>query len=146
VIALVRPGEWNLPLFLHVLGAIALFGSVATVALVSLAAEREPGQTAFGRKLSFVTMFAVVWPSFLAMRVGAQWIYDKEDISGFPGWVAVGAVVGDGGILVMLGLTLLCWLALRGRARAARLVPALAGLYLLALVVAWWAMSAKPGA
>jgi hypothetical protein len=146
VIALVRPAEWNLPLFLHVLGAIGLFGSVATVALVSAAAEREPGQTIFGRKFAFVTMFAVVWPSFLAMRVGAQWIYDKEDISGLPGWVAVGAAVGDGGILVMLALTVLCWLALRGRTRFARFVPMLASLYLLALAVAWWAMSAKPGA
>ncbi len=81
------------------------------------------------------------------MRVGAQWILSREglDDAPAPDWVAVGLVVADGGIVVILLLTLLGWLALR-RARAGVWFAGLAALYLLALGVAWWAMSAKPGA
>ena len=36
-IALVRPDSWNLPLFLHVLGATLTFGTTATVAILAFA-------------------------------------------------------------------------------------------------------------
>jgi len=32
MLALIRPDSWNFPLFLHILGATLLFGTVATVA------------------------------------------------------------------------------------------------------------------
>ena len=57
-----------------------------------------------------------------------------------------GIVVGDGGALVLIGLTVLGWLALRRQPSVARYFAGLAGVYLVALVVAWWAMTAKPGA
>jgi hypothetical protein len=145
LIALIRPDSWNFPLFVHVFGAIALFGSVGTLVLLSFAAQRIPAQAAFARRLAFITLLAVVWPSYIVMRGGAQWIYAKEDLHpDFPTWVAIGVGVGDGGIVALLILTLLAWLA-RRRAWAGSFFAGLSALYLVALGVAWWAMSAKPG-
>ena len=45
MLALVRPGAWNLPLFLHVLGATLAFGSIATVAIVGFAGHRADGNS-----------------------------------------------------------------------------------------------------
>jgi hypothetical protein len=59
--------------------------------------------------------------------------------------IAVGVGVGDAGIVVLLVLTLLGWLVQR-RPRAGTLFAGLAGSYLVALGVAWWAMTARPGA
>ncbi len=146
MIALIRPDSWNFPLFVHVLGAIALFGGIATLVLLSFAARRIPSHAAFAQRLAFVTLLAVVWPSYVVMRGGAQWIYAKEDLHpNFPAWIAVGVTVGDGGIIVLVALTVLGWLA-RRRAWAASLFAGLSALYLVALGVAWWAMTAKPGA
>jgi hypothetical protein len=146
VIAFLRPDAWDFPLFLHVFGAIVLFGGMATLVLLSFAAQRIPLQKAFAQRLAFITLLAVVWPSYVVMRGGAQWIYNKEDLHpDFPGWIAVGVTVGDGGIIVLLALTALGWLA-RRRAWAGSFFAGLSALYLVALGVAWWAMSAKPGA
>jgi hypothetical protein len=144
LIALIRPDSWNFPLFVHVLGAIALFGGIAT--LLSFAGRRIPLHKAFAQRLAFITLLAVVWPSYVVMRGGAQWIYNKEDLHpDFPTWIAVGVTVGDGGIIVLLALTVLGWLA-RRKAWAGSFFAGLSALYLVALGIAWWAMSAKPGA
>jgi hypothetical protein len=79
------------------------------------------------------------------MRLAAQWILSRENFDKDPGLVGVGYTVGDGGVVVLLVLTVLGWLALR----RPRLGPWFAGvslLYVVALGVAWFAMSAKPGA
>jgi hypothetical protein len=147
MIAFLRPDSWDFPLFVHVFGAIALFGGVGALFMISFAAQRIPAQAVFARRLAFTTLLTVVWPAFVVMRVGAQLIYSKEDLDpDFPGWIAVGVTVGDGGVIVLLALTLLGWLALRRRPTMTRYFAGLAGLYLVALVVAMWAMSAKPGA
>jgi len=147
MIAFLRPDSWDFPLFVHVLGAMALFGGVATVVMLSFAAQRIPAQAVFARRVAFTTLILVVWPAYVVMRVGAQWIYSKEDLDAdVPSWVGVGIAVGDGGALVLLALTVLGWLALRRKPGVARYFAGLASLYLLALGVAWWAMSAKPGA
>jgi hypothetical protein len=147
VIALIRPDAWNFPLFVHVLGAIVLFGGIGAVVLLSFAAQRMPTQAVFARRLAFTTLITVVWPAYVVMRVGAQWIYSKEDIHpDMPRWIGVGIAVGDGGALVLIALTVLGWFALKRRPGVARYFAGLASLYLVALAVAWWAMSAKPGA
>ena len=81
-----------------------------------------PAQAEFARRTAFVTLLAVVWPAYIVMRVGAQWIFDKEDdsITGTPTWLAAGIAVGDGGVLVLIGLTVLGWLALRRRPSVGR--------------------------
>jgi hypothetical protein len=147
MIAFLRPDGWDFPLFVHVLGAMALFGGVGAIFLLSLAGQRMPEQAVFARRTAFVTLLAVVWPAYVVMRVGAQWIFDKEDLDpDMPTWISTGIVVGDGGALVLIALTVLGWLALRRKPSVARYFAGLAGVYLVALVVAWWAMTAKPGA
>lgn len=144
MIAVIRPHAWDLPLFLHVLGAILLFGGVAAVALLSLGALREQGHAALLRRTAFAATVLVVWPSYVVMRVGAQWILTREGLDGGPpGWVGVGLAVSDAGILVLALITLLGWLAPR-RPGAGKFLAGLSVLYLIALGVAWFAMSAKP--
>jgi hypothetical protein len=146
MIALVRPDAWNLPLFLHVLGATALFGGTATVALLSVAAHRIPLHSALARRIALTTLLAVVWPAYVLMYAGGVWISSKEDLHpSFPTWMVFGVSVADGGIVVLLVVTLLAWVA-RRQPRAGVFAAGLSSLYLVALGVAWWAMSTKPGA
>jgi predicted phosphoribosyltransferase len=60
--------------------------------------------------------------------------------------VDYGFVVSEGGAVLLLVLGILAWLAARrkGASRIAVAVPVLASIYLVALGIAWWAMSAKP--
>jgi hypothetical protein len=82
------------------------------------------------------------------MRVAAQLIADKEfpGDAKTPGWLDVGFIVTEPGALLLLVMLILAWFAAkRERFRAAGAVPWLASIYLIALGVAWFAMSAKPG-
>jgi len=145
VIAALRPDAWDFPLFLHVLGAVLLFGGSASLAVLSIAGLRIPEHAVLLRVLAFRTTLIVVWPAYLVMRVGAQWILSREGLEdNSPGWVGVGFIVSDAGVVVLLLLTLLGWLA-RRRPRAGTWFAGLSVLYLVALGVAWFAMSAKPG-
>jgi hypothetical protein len=145
VLGLVRPDSWDLPLFVHVLGAILLFGGVASVATLAFASIRSGEQNAaLLQRVAFVTTLALVWPAWVLMRAGAGWIQSREDLeSNPPGWIDVGMAVSDVGILVLLLLTLFAWLS-RRRAWAGTALAALSALYLVALGVAWLYMSAKP--
>jgi hypothetical protein len=82
------------------------------------------------------------------MRAGAAWIADKEFPDKAPGWVDVGFVVSEPGALLLIVLGVLAWAATRrqGGGRVALVAPILATVYVVALGIAWWAMSAKPGA
>jgi hypothetical protein len=155
MIAVVRPDSWDFPLFLHILGAILLFGAVASVAVLAFASlGREPLAAGLLRRIAFATLLVGVWPSFVLMRVGAEWIRSKEFPNGAPepDWVGAGYLISDLGVVVLAVLTLLTWLAARQtkleqpRPVTAPIAAGVTGLYLVALVVAWWAMTAKPGA
>ena len=148
MIAFLRPDAWNLPLFLHVLGATVLFGGTVTLAVLAVKAWRGTQSQLFSR-LAFWTFLLVVVPAWILMRVGAQWIADKEFPSGkTPGWVDVGFAVSEPGLIILIPLGILAWLSARrgGRGRMAGAVVILAPIYIAALGVAWFAMSAKPGA
>ena len=142
------------PLFVHVLGAIVLFGGTGAVTLLAAASlRRAPEQAVLLRRVAFVSMLLVVWPGWLAMRLGGQWVLSKypglEDSD--PTWLGIGFVVGDVGLLVLVVSTIVAWFAYRRttperpRPVTAPILAGLAGLYLLALAVAIFAMSGKPG-
>ena len=133
------------PLFVHVLGATLLFGALLAVTTLGFASTRIVEHGPLLRRLAFTVMLAGVWPSYILMRVGAQWVLSHEGLDeNTPGWVGVGFLVSDAGILVLLVLTLLGWLGLR-RPRLGIWFAGLAAIYLVALGVAVFAMSAKPG-
>jgi hypothetical protein len=148
MLALIRPDSWNLPLFLHVLGAMILFGGTATVAIVGFAARTRTDHAALLARVALRTCLFAVVPGWILMRAGAAWIVSKEFPHNTPGWVDVGFIVSEPGALILIALSILAGVSVRrqGIGRAALAVPVLAGIYLVALAIAWWAMSAKPGA
>jgi hypothetical protein len=146
-VALVRPDSWNLPLFLHVLGATLTFGTTATVAILAFAGRSAASERAVWlRSLAFKIGFFVLVPAWILLRIPAQSIASKEFPHHEPGWVGVGYPITEGGALLIILMLVLGWIS-RGKrdSRAAAVVPWLATLFLIALGVAWFAMSAKPG-
>jgi type IV secretory pathway VirB2 component (pilin) len=147
MLAVLRPDSWNLPLFLHVLGATLTFGAVITVAVLGFAGLRgDPERALWLRRLAFWIGLVVLVPSFLLMRVAAGWIADKEYPDKTPGWVDTGFIVTEPGAVLVLVMLILAWFASRrAGSRVAVAVPWLAMIYIVALGIAWFAMSAKPG-
>lgn len=147
MLAVVRPDSWNFPLFVHVLGAIVLAGSIGAVIVLAVAVRKRRAQGALLSRVAFRTLIFVAVPSWIVMRVGAQLIVDKEFPDKAPGWVGVGFAVSEPGLILLIALGILAWRSARrgGVGRASVAVAILAPVYLAALAVAWWAMSAKPG-
>jgi len=141
VIAFSRP-FW--PLFLHVLGAMTLFGAVLTATILSLVAWRR-SELAFLRRATFRALVAAI-PAYIVLRVFAQVILDREDYAKDPTWVGIGFVATEPGLLILL-VSLGCafWWQRSGKAIAGRIVAVLSSLYLVLLAIAWLAMSGKWG-
>jgi hypothetical protein len=142
MLAIVRPDAWNFPLFVHVLGAVALVGTLVVVLAVSAGATRGGDGAAVLSRISFRTLLIGVLPSYIVMRVGAEWIAFEEAV-GDPTWVGIGYMTSDAGLLLLLIAIGLAWRASR-RGTAARAVIVLAAVLLLAFAVAVWAMTTKP--
>jgi hypothetical protein len=149
--AAVRPDSWNLPLFLHVLGATTLVALLAVAVAVLLAAAGANDDRTAAVRLAFRTLLIGAIPAYLVMRIGAEWIADKENLTDSDAsWIGIGYGVSDAGLLVLIVLNVLAWLAYR-RARDGgqplTLVRWTTGLTLLLIVaygVALWAMATKP--
>jgi hypothetical protein len=116
-----------------------------------VAARRNAGAAPVLARSAFRTWLFVVVPTFLLMRIAAEWILGREEDQlpnlGDKGWVGLGFGVADGGAVFLLLLGIAVWLYARrnGGGRAGAVAIVLASVYLAALVAAWFAMSAKPG-
>ena len=148
-IALIRPDDWNFPLLVHVAGAMLLVGSLVTAAALLLLAWRgdSPGLI----RLGFRTLVIAAFPSYVLMRVGAELINSKENISDDAAWIGIGYITADGGLLFLLISTILAGVAARragrhpgGGGTLGRVVTVLTLVILAAYVVAVWAMTTKP--
>jgi hypothetical protein len=152
VLAAIRPDEWELPLFLHVLGALVLIGALALSAVHLFSAWRESSEPSLRRALRSITLGVI--PAYLLLRVGAEWVADKEgyaDLDKPPAWIDVGYIAADLGFVLIVVSSLIAWAGLRGsspdgdpptgRVRAAAILIAL---ILLLNLVALWAMTTKP--
>lgn len=140
ILAAIRPDDWNLALFVHILGAMVLVGSLVLVA-TSLAARDV--------KLGYRTLLIGVLPGWIVMRGAAEWIAEKEkvnDIDPTPAWVDIGYSVAEPTLLLIIIAAVCSGLAARrgstGGLRTAALV--LVGIMLVGSFVAIWAMAAKP--
>jgi len=151
MLAAIRPDGWNVALFVHVLGATVIVGSLV-FALVALAAARG-AQDATSLRLGYRVLLLGALPGYVVMRGGAEWIASKEHVADVPGglaWVDIGYMVGDAGLLFLVAATVLSGLAVRRAAaapadgRAPRVAAGLVALTLLGYVVAIWAMTTKP--
>jgi uncharacterized membrane protein YhaH (DUF805 family) len=150
-LATIRPDSENLPLFVHVLGAMILVGGVLAGAS-ALAFAR--GDARFLR-LGYWTLLAVALPGYVIMRIGAQWIYSKSVWDNLPEgvddptWIGIGFIVADAGALLVLIALILGGIGVRrlrdgkgtGLLKAAMVI---AWIVLAAALVAVWAMSGKP--
>jgi hypothetical protein len=145
--AAIRPDDWDLPLFLHVLGALVLVGGLLAGG-TALAIAR--GQVRLLR-LGYFSLLALALPGWILMRVAAEWIYDKEGFTGGddPAWLDIGFITAEGGGVLLLVALILGGFGVRrvGRGGGSGLLTASAILALVALVaylVAVWAMGGKP--
>jgi hypothetical protein len=142
--AAIRSGSVDFPLFLHVLGAMLLAGAVGASVVLGIAGWRGE-RRALLTTLAFRALGLVAIPSYVLMRVGAEWTLSAGDYDEDAGWVGTGMAVADLGVLLLV-LTLLVgwWASRRGGGWQGRVVTVLLSAYLAALAVAWWVMTAKP--
>lgn len=130
----------KLALFVHVLSAMVLVGTLA-LAAASVASDNV--------RLGYRALLVGAIPSWIAMRVAAQWTFSEQGLDELdpePAWVGLGFAVSETSFLLIIAATVCAWRAAR-RERAGGLRTAtlsLVGIVLVAYVVAIWAMTAKP--
>ena len=159
VVAALRPDDWNLPLFLHVLGAMLMLGGLVLAAICLFDAWRD--SRAGSLQLAFRALLWVTLPAWLVMRVAAQWIYSKEEdaFGGTdPDWIGIGFATSESGLLLLIAATVLAGrsvgkaVELQADASAAasdtkvRVATVLVSLLIVIYLISIWAMTAKPGA
>jgi hypothetical protein len=151
MLAVVRPDSWNLLLFIHVAGAMALVGSLILAGWSIRIARTRGDQPA--AQFAYRVLWRAVLPSYVVMRVGAQLIASKEKVENSDdAWVGIGFTVSDAGLLLLIIGLILAGLAARRAKRGQsvagstglRVATILTGVLVAAYVVAIWAMTTKP--
>jgi hypothetical protein len=153
VLAAVRPDDWNLPLFLHILGAMTLVGALVLVAVSLVGARGSDGAASL--RLGYRSLLLAALPAWIVMRAAAEWTASKEGWSGVdspPSWIDMGYMISEPTFLLLIIATILTAIAARRAARAdgaktttlSNVAVALVAITLIAYVVAIWAMTAKP--
>lgn len=150
LVAAVRPHSWDLPLFVHVLGATVLVGGLLAGAS-SLAFARGDAKLL---RLGYWSLLAVSLPGWIVMRIGAQWIYTKEGWDKVPSkfvprWIGIGYAMADlGGLILLVSLIIGGIGVYRIRSGKGsgllKVTLVLAVVLLAAYLVAAWAMAGKP--
>lgn len=150
VLATVRPDDWNLPLFVHVVGAMILVAGLVTGTAALFFAKGDPKVL----RLGFWSLMLVSFPGWIIMRLGAQWIYSKEGWdkvpdSLVPSWLKIGYLAADAGGLVLVITLIIGGIGVRRlqAGKSSGLLKAtlvLSVVLLAAYVVAVWAMAGKP--
>jgi hypothetical protein len=148
--SITRPDSWDLPLFLHIAGAMVVVGAL-TLASVSLIASWRSGSAALIRQ-AYMTLFYAALPGYIVLRVGAEWIADKEHLTDSNvTWIGIGYGVSDVGALLLIISLVIGGISVRRINKgqnpspiAARIVAGLVSLVLIAYLVAVWAMTTKP--
>jgi len=147
MLASIRPDSLNLPLFVHVFGAMVLVGGLLAAATAAFVARGDIRVLRVGYK----TLLFVCLPGYIVMRVGAEWTYSRErlgDNGSDPTWIAIGYITADLGALLLLIALILGGIGMRrarnGAAGMLRVSLVLSVVLLAAYVVTIWAMGAKP--
>jgi hypothetical protein len=145
LLATIRPSDLDLPLFVHVLGAMVLVGAAATGVRVAFAAGAAQAATSWTRRLAFRTLLLAALPAFVVMRFGAEWIRIREIGDADVSWVTFGYTTADGGAVLLIAGIVLAWLAARrGRPGLAKAAAIVVGIAVIAWIVTAWVMAAKP--
>jgi hypothetical protein len=152
VVAAIRGGSVNFPLFLHVFGAMLLVGTLLAAAIALLLSWRRHWAAAGLTRLGLWVVPLGVVPAYVLMRIGAQWTESREHLPKQitdSTWLGIGYLTADAGAVVILVAVVLAVVGLRrlrsGRGtRLAGAAGVLSVLLLAAYTVAVWAMSTKP--
>ena len=144
-VLLLRPTEWEIPLFLHVLGAMVLVGALVLATTALLAASRSGEAAAL--RLAYRSLLIGALPAWLVMRVAAQWVLEESAFEDDEAWIGIGFGTSELSLLLLIAATVLAGLSARRRAAGGRVRAAvlLVGVVLALYVVAVWAMTTKPG-
>jgi hypothetical protein len=125
------------PLFLHVLGAMLLFGAVLAAFVAAAAGHR---------RAAFQSLLVALPAWILTLGAGTWLNSDADGVWDGKLWLKLGMNIAGPGVLVLLAAIGAGYWAVRsGNARAIRICAGLSGVYLLLLAVAWLAMSGKWG-
>lgn len=143
MVAIIRESSWNLPLFLHVLGAMTVTGATAAAFVCAVSERRWP----WLRLVLARTLLLATFPAWILMRLGGAWEDSRSPIGDNAGWLGVGYIVADAGFVLLIVAMILAAVGVRRPQRnwPVRAVAVITGLYLVALLVAMFAMTGKPG-
>jgi hypothetical protein len=146
-----RPGDVDIALFFHVLGAMILVGGVLAGGAALALARGEDGVL----RLGYRALLLLALPGWILMRIGAEWVYSEEGWDDLPegvdepAWLGIGYIISDlSGLLLLISL-IVGGIGVRrlrqGRGGGLLQASMIISLVLLAAyVVAVWAMSGKP--
>ena len=150
MLAAIRPDSWNIPLLVHVFGAMVAVGGLVTATAALALAKGEARLL----RLGYFSLLAITLPGWIIMRIGAQWILSKEGWDDLPdrlipSWIGIGFLIADIGSLILLVALIVGGIGVRrmrdgkggGLLRATMI---LAIVLLAAALVAVWAMAGKP--
>lgn len=132
---------YELSLFFHILGAMALLGSLL-LAATSLAPGRDGSL-----RLGYRALLLAALPSYIVMRVAAQWVLDESGADEEEGWITIGFITSELGLLLMIAATVCAGLSNRregGRPGLTRAAFVISSLLVVMYVVTIWAMTTKP--
>jgi hypothetical protein len=146
----VRPHSWDLALLVHVFGAMVLVGGLLTAATMGVIGWRD--ETSTLRRLSYWTLLTVAFPGWIVMRVGAEWIANKEGVDNLPSdptWLSIGMGTADGGGLLLLIALIVGAVGMRrmrngGGSGLIKASSVIATVLVAVYVITVWAMGAKP--
>ena len=156
VLATVRPDEWNLPLFVHVLGGFITVGALILAMTYLVPAWRQGSLDSL--RLGYRTLLLAALPSFIVMRISAEWLYSEEgldEIPEEPAWIGIGYITSDLGAILLVIATVVAGVGVRRAGVPAeatapagtggpRVAAILVGVLLALYVIAIWAMTTKP--
>jgi hypothetical protein len=143
MLAIIRPDSFNFPLFLHVLGAMMVTGATAAAFIGAISERRWP----WLRLVVARTLVLATFPAWILMRLGGAWEDSRSPIGDGQGWLDVGYLVADAGFVLLIVAIIFAAVSVRRPQRTwpIRAVAVITGLYVVALLVAMFAMTGKPG-
>ena len=145
--ATIRPSDLDLPLFVHVLGAMVLVGAAATGVRAAFATAPAQRRRPPGRAPPRLPHPSSGGAPRLRRHAsfGAEWIRIREVGDADLPWVTFGYTTADGGAVFLIAGIVLAWLAARrGRPRLAKAAGFVVGIAVVFWIVTVWVMAAKP--
>ena len=149
------PSSWNLPLLVHVTGAMILVGGMLAAATALISAHGDEKRL----RLGYYSLLFVAFPGMMLTKLGATAINSKYSGHGFfrsafpsqddPTWIMIGGTALDMGGGALVTALILGWFGLkkldtkRGQ-QMMKLVMLISIGLLAAYVLAIWAMGARP--